>query len=244
MPADDSIVAFAYSLTADNTQFGFMRSASFPTASSLVFESSLGMSKPFLDSLKRKGHMPFNQWTLIVLDTALREVLRYNWGPTRVTRIRFPSVENQSIKPLRCSIECAVTGVQQASPNAGAGASGSVNGAQAQPAGVTFVIQSKIDGLEAAEWSVSKIGALDLRCDVPGDLVLTATPEKSADPFRSWLSGGNSPRAGTVNCLNTALQTFLSLRFAGLRVRTVTPAFTTDSPGPATIRLSYSSISF
>jgi hypothetical protein len=74
-----------------------------------------------------------------------------------------------------------------------------VNGTHAQQLGAIFRIQSKIDGLNAAEWNVSKIGDFAIRPGGSEDPVLTATPEKLADPFRSWLNSQNSPRAGTLN---------------------------------------------
>jgi len=247
MPAGQSNVAFVYSLTADYTQLGFMKQASFPTTTSLVFEFPLSWSQPFLDSMARRGgSMPYRRWSLIAFDAALREILRYNWRETTVMRIRFPMLSNQSTtRLLQCTIECAVAGVTPGDPNARSASAGS--GAPApvltRKDETMFAIQWKIDGLPGAEYSVSKVAAFDLRGGV-SDLVLTSTPEKLADPFRGWLASGNTPRSGTLNCLDPSLRTFLSLKFTNLRVRSVTPAFTTDSPGPATIHLSYSSISF
>jgi hypothetical protein len=193
--------------------------------------------------------MPFRRWSLLALDLSLEVVLRYNWRQTRVTRIRFPALENQSSKPLRCSIECAVTGVEQASPTTGGAASGHANSARHADSArkdplPNFLMKWQIDGLEGLGFNISKIDSFEIRNGGPADLVLTATPEKMADPFRSWLNSGASPRAGTLTLLNTALQPSLSLQFTGMRVRTVAPALTTDSPGPGTVHLSYSGISF
>src|SRR5258706_100123 len=75
--------------------------------------------------------------------------------------------------------------------------------------------------------SVSRIDPFQLGDGVPEDLVLTVTPEANADLFRDWLSNGNTTRGGSLVFLNTALQTFFTIRFTGLRVRSVTPAFAT-----------------
>ena len=243
MARKDPLPTYAYALYADGMNLGFMKQATFPTTTSFIFEADMWMAKPFLDSLKDKGAMRYRRWSLVILNTALEVVLRYVWGQTSVTRIGFPGLENQSPKLPHFSIECAVAGVEEASPNGAGPAHSSAFSLRVDPLPF-FAIQTKIDGLDAAEWAVSKVGAFKLGEAGFGDLVLASTPEQYADPFRSWLSSGNSHRAGSLNLLNTALQPFFSLGFTGLRVRTVTPAFTTDSPGPATIRLAYSSISF
>jgi hypothetical protein len=243
MPAGLPDVALFSILVADDTTLGYFQNASFPTTNSFIFHSPFDLDKHFFDSLKNKGYMPFRRWSLFLVDSALKEVGRYTWDQTRVTRIGFPALENQSSKPLRFSVLLAVAGVTHTSPDNRAAASNFFSGSRTQD-GVGCIFQLKMDGLEAAEWNVSKIGAFKLGAGMSEDLVLTVSPEGLADPFRDWLKNGSSPRGGTLICMRFNFHIFFRVRFTCLRVRTITPALSTYSSSPATIHLSYSDISF
>ena len=244
MPADLPGEALFSILVAGGKRLGFILDARFPTPNSLVFQAPLAMDKLFFDGLNEKGgYLPIHGWSLILVNTALQEVRRYTWNQTRVDKIVFPALENPSSRPLRFTIYLGVTAVTQGSPDARAAASSYVSGSRTRDV-VSYLFQLKIDGLEAAAWSVSKLGAFTLGAGVSEDLVLTITPEGNADPFRDWLRNGNPPKTGLLNFLGTNLEIYLRIRLAGLRVRTVVPALSTLSSSPATARLSYSVLTF
>ncbi|MEP6539693.1 MAG: hypothetical protein ABJF23_30455 [Bryobacteraceae bacterium] len=244
MPASLPSEAAFYILVAGGKRLGFILDPFFPTPNSLVFQAPLGMDKSFFDGLNEKGgYLPLHGWSLILVNTALQEVRRYTWNQTKVDKIRFPAIDNQSPKPLRFTIHLGVTGVTQGSPAAAAAVSSYQSSAWTKDV-ASYAFQLKIDGLLGADWSVSRLAAFDVGAGVFEDLVLTITPEGFADPFRDWLRNGNPPRTGSLNFLGTNLQIYLRIRFAGLRVRTIVPAISTLSSSPATARLAYSEINF
>jgi hypothetical protein len=239
----DPLPTFVYCLIADSVTIGFVTQAVFPTLQLFEFEAPLSFDQRFLDSAGNHGYLPFHRWSLITLNTALQEVGRVVWHQARVVRLRFPELNAASSRPLRIVVQMAVGSVREEGPPARTSAGGaSALSRRADPLPF-FCVETVIDGL-GRTFAVTKIDAFYLGDHAPDEVVLTVSPEASADLFRTWLGSGNTPRTGSLRLLNTALRAFLTINLTGLRVRNVTPAITTHAPNPATVRLTYGEVRF
>jgi len=243
----DPLPAVCYKLSADNTTIAFLKSASFPTMHLFKFEAPpLLLDRRFLDSAASKRGLPFHRWSLVTFNTALQPIGRVEWNQAEVKLLRFPALNNPSTGPLSCLFEMVVSGVTEVDPQSDS--NGTIHTASAASTRKDplpmFAFETKIDGLDDLTWNVSRIESFDIGPRASQELVLTIKPEANADPLRNWLSSGNTPRGGSLVFLDAAMNTIFTVRFTGLRVQSVTPAITTHSPNPATVRLMYSDISF
>jgi len=239
----DPLPTFAYCLVADNVTFGYLKQATFPSLHMFEFEASLFFDHRFLESLSNHGYLPFKHWSLITFNTALQETGRVIWNQARVTRVRFPELTRNSTAPLNIVVQMAVAGVREVDPSESPTTrTASALSRRADPLPF-FAVEWTIDGL-GNTFDVSKIDAFNLGDRASDELVLTVTPEASADLFRNWLGSGNTPRGGSLRMLDTGLEAFYTVRFAGLRVRSVIPAVTLHASTPGTVRLAYSEIRF
>lgn len=242
MSADIDTNAFCCHVIADGVTIGYFQKFSFPTINSFSFECPLGGERLFVDGLlKANGLLPYGQWTVVIFNSALRELRRYAWRHARVTLIRFPAVDNQFPKYIRFNVDLAFSlDVPHSRQSVNAAARPMRDLMQ------TCFIRLKIDGLEQSEWSVQKIDGFDVCASgqTYKTVVFYATPEALADPFRNWLANGNASRSGLLEILSPALKSLIGVQFTGLRVRTVTPALSSYSPGPAKMEFSYSDLRF
>lgn len=240
----DPLPTVVYCLIADNVTMGYVTQATFPTLQLFEFETSLFFDQRFLDSVSNHGYLPFHRWSLITLNTALQEVGRVVWHQARVVRVRFPELNYASARPLRVVVQMAVGTVREVDPTESTTTTGTASALSRRADPLSFcAVEWVIDGL-ASTFAVSKVDAFYAGDHAPDELVLTVNPEASADLFRNWLRDGNTPRAGALRLLDTSLRVFFTVRFTGMRVRSVTPAVTTHAPIPATVRLTYAEIRF
>jgi hypothetical protein len=209
------------------------------------------MLRLFSDSFGlKKGCLPFDNLSLIILDTSLNEMMRYSWRQARVTQIDFLKLDVQSNKLLHFFIWLSVVVDTRSTPAAKRSGSSPYLPKVSPPSPPkrradplpSFAFRLRIDGLESACEFISAIETFTVTPDGTGSLVVVLVPEGLANPFRDWLQNGNSPQSGHLDYLDTSLRTALKLNFTGLRVQTIVPALTTFSSGPARITLSYSSI--
>jgi hypothetical protein len=243
MPRNPDPVAAAYVLKGDGTELGFVLNPTFLTVNSVGFQISANMLKLFADRFgPKKGCLPFQNLSLVILDYSLHEMARYSWSQAMVTEIDFPGLDLTANKLINFFVWLSVVTDTRSTP-----AQKPRGSASSQPKGridplACFLFRLRIDGLEPACDAVSTIDAFTVTLDGAGSLVLGMAHEGSAEPFRDWLNNDNSPKSGTLEYLDTHLRTFFTLNFTGLRVQTVAPAITTYSASPATITLSYTSI--
>jgi hypothetical protein len=239
----DPLPTFAYRLEADNTTIGYLKQARFPSLHVFEFEAPLLMDQRFVDSVSNHGYLPFHHWSLITFNTALQETGRIIWNQARVTRVRFPELTRNSSAPLRIVVQMAVGGVREValSERSTTGTASALS-RRADPSPL-FAVEWTIDGL-GSTFDVSKVDAFWLGDGASDGLVLTVTPEASADLFRNWLGSGNAPRGGSLRMLDNGLQVVSTLCLTGLRVRSVMPAVSLHASLPAIVRLTYAEIRF
>jgi len=238
----DPLSGVCYILKADQYVTLFVRNAVFPTLSSLRFDITFVGEENFFQNLL-KGYLPYQSWSLTIMDSGLNELGRYSWRTSLVTRVAFPNIENSSSDLIVLSVELFLTGLTEGSQD-GQAASANMQSASRRDPLPMFAFRFLGQGLEGVEWSVTKIAAFKIGPKINEDFVLNVTPEADANPFRDWLRDGNQPRSANVEFLSADLRLIFRMNLASLRVISVVPPLTTFAPTPATVRLSYGSVSF
>jgi len=108
----DPFTGVCYELKAGQYITLFVRNAVFPTLSSLRFDITfLGEQLFFGDLLN--GYLPYQGWSLTILDSAFHELGRYTWQQCQVTRVSFPDLENASASIVSLSVELFLTGLTE-----------------------------------------------------------------------------------------------------------------------------------
>jgi len=235
----------SYLLKVDNYISLFIRNAAFTSLTSLHFDISSGVDQNFFKHLLNR-YLPYQSWSLIILDSSLNELDRYSWNQSRVMSLVFPALDAQSNSLLSLSVDLSLAGLAEGSQAAQGHATkqaGHLTTGRVDPL-PAFAFLVVIDALTDPQQFVAKIDSFTLGTKAAKELGLTVKPEANANPYRQWLSGGNQPSNGRIDILRTTLKVAFRIRFTGMRVTSVAPPLTTYAPTPATVRLSYDTIHF
>src|ERR1044072_3387197 len=91
MPRTDPLVVMAYCLEGDGRQY-FVKSAVFPTTTSLVIEISSALDRQFITKIGA-GLAPFLNGVLLMLDASLKPAYIYGWTNTTLMLMAFPAMD-------------------------------------------------------------------------------------------------------------------------------------------------------
>jgi hypothetical protein len=197
----------------------------------------------FLASLKAGGMLRVRQWTLTAYDATLRELGHDVWRFARVLRVRFPALGASGDDMPHILVHMLVGDVGDGNPPATSSSPASVGASANHGDSLQVSIMSwKIDGV--GEFYASGMSAFYLGEQASDELVFSFGPDASANIFRDWLRGGNTPRSGSLHLFNAALEARFTIRFTGLRVLNVAPAIATRANNQATVRLGFSGVDF
>ena len=237
-------------LELNGVNVGAVRSADFPTPTSLILKIGTGMSKQFYDWMFRGYLQP--RGSVVTTDYSGNVVYRDDWESGCVTRVEMPPMDAASRESAYIRSTVRLRGVALNSKQA--------NQKYTTRSAVTRGISKcnfslELDGLDGRH--VSAVSGVTTR---RGDILSLEGPAYGAEPvpapearnsqvqlqileskaasFRRWQQSGNVPKGGSLKYLASDLKTAIfTASFQSLTVAGIVPAVPTNPSEVITISL-------